>query len=88
MYTRDVADFIFTGVKGLEDTSINLLKNNYADTLFATLTSYGQRTMFDTLVDTYFTRSYANYRNYLLNDYRNEHQITVVNSEFKDFLKK
>lgn len=65
MYTRDVSEFIYTGVKGMESQSVEMLKNNYADTLFATLTAYGQRTMFDTLVDAYFSRSYTNYRNYL-----------------------
>ncbi len=86
MYTRDVSEFIFTGVKGMENQSVEMLKNNYADTLFATLTSYGQRTMFDTLVDAYFSRSYTNYRNYLLNDYKSEHQVTIIDSEFKNFL--
>ncbi len=88
MYTRDVADFVFTGVTGLENSSIELLKMNYADTLFATLTSYGNRTAFDTLVDTYFTRNYNNYQTLMINDYRDEHKVTIVNSEFKDFLKK
>ncbi len=85
MYTRDIADFIYTGVSGMENSLIEYLKINYADTLFATLTSYGNRTCFDTLVDSYFTRSYSNYRYFILNDYKNEHQITIVNSEFKDF---
>ncbi len=88
MYTRDVADFVYTGVAGLEDSSIELLKMNYADTLFATLTSYGNRTAFDTLVDTYFARNYSNYQNLMINDYRDEHKVTIINSEFKDFLKK
>ena len=86
MYTRDVSDFIYTGVAGMEDSSIELLKTNYADTLFASLTAYGTRTLFDTLVDAYFTRNYSNYRTYLLNDYKNEHQVTIVTSEFKKFL--
>lgn len=87
MYTRDVADFIYTGVAGLENTSVELLKTNYADTLFASLTAYGNRTLFDTLVDSYFKRDYSNYQTMLLNDYRSEHQITIIDSEFKDFLK-
>ena len=86
MYTRDVSEFVFTGVNGLESSSIELLKTDYANTLFATLTSYGKRTLFDTLVDTYFNRSYTNYRGYLLKDYKNEHQITIVSSELKNFL--
>ena len=64
----------------------DLLKTNYADTLFASLTAYGNRTLFDTLVDSYFKRDYSNYQTMLLNDYRSEHQITIIDSEFKDFL--
>ncbi len=86
MYTRDLADFVYTGAAGMESSVIEVLKGNYADTLFAPLTSYGNRTCFDTLVDSYFTRSYSNYRSFILNDYKNEHQITVVNSEFKNFI--
>lgn len=87
MYTRDVADFIFTGVAGMESESVELLKMNYADTLFAPLTSYGNRTCFDTLVDSYFTRDYTNYRNSILKDYKHEHQVTIVDSEFESFFK-
>lgn len=86
MYTRDLADFIYTGASGMEGSVIEVLKGNYADTLFAPLTSYGNRTCFDTLVDSYFTRSYSNYRSFILNDYKNEHQITIINSEFKNFI--
>ena len=85
MYTRDVADFIFTGVAGMENDSIELLRSNYGDTLFATLTSYGNRTCFDTLVDSYFNRNYSNYRTGILNDYKHNHQITIVSSELKNF---
>ena len=86
MYTRNVGEFIYTGAAGMEGSSINLLKQNYGDTLFATLTSYGTRTLFDTLVDAYFKRENTNYRTNILKDYKSEHQITVVTSEFKDFL--
>ena len=40
MYTRDVADFIYTGAAGLDATA-KLFELNYADSLFSTLTSYG-----------------------------------------------
>jgi len=86
MYTRDVSDFIYTGVKGLEKESIELLKMNYDDTLFATLTSYGQRTLFNTIIVSYFTRNVSKHQTNILNDYRHEHQITIVNSEFKNFI--
>ncbi|MCM1404667.1 MAG: hypothetical protein NC133_04195 [Prevotella sp.] len=86
MYTRDLADFIYTGAAGMEKASVEWLKGHYADTLFAPLTAYGTRTRFDTLVDAYFTRSYSNYRYFVLNDYKNEHTVTIVNSEFKNFL--
>ena len=85
MYTRNIADFIYTGVAGLEDTSVDLLKLDYADTLFASLTSYGNRTRFDTIVDTYFMRNYNNYQTFMLNDYRKDHDVTIVTSEFKNF---
>jgi len=85
MYTRDVGEFIYTGAAGMESSVIELLKKDYGNTLFATLTSYGKRTLFDTLVDAYFARSYTNYRSYVLNDYKSEHQITVITSEFKNF---
>ena len=86
MYTRDVSEFIYTGAAGMESSSISLLEQNYGDTLFATLTSYGTRTLFHTLVDAYFKRENNNYRSNILKDYKNEHQITVVTSEFKNFL--
>lgn len=86
MYTRDVAEFIYTGVAGLEKESIEILKSNYADTLFATLTAYGERTLFNTLIDSYFNRNVSRYQTSLLNDYRQEHEVTIINSEFKNFL--
>lgn len=79
MYTRDISEFIYTGIA-------ESLSSNYADTLFASLTSYGKRTKFDTLVDSYFTRDYSNYRTLKLKEYKNEHKITIVDSEFKKFL--
>ncbi|MCQ2381865.1 MAG: hypothetical protein MJ054_01025, partial [Clostridia bacterium] len=88
MYTRDVSDFVATGVSGMEESTIQSLKIDYEDKLFATLTSYGNRTLFDTLVDAYFVRNYSNYRTSKLNEYKSEHQINVIKSEFKNFLKK
>ncbi len=86
MYTRDVSDFIFTGVKGLEQSSISLLETDYADTLFATLTSYGKRTLFDTIVDAYYyPRDYSAYRTSKINEYRNQHAITTYDNELKKF---
>lgn len=79
MYTRDVSDFIFTAVAGTE--------KEYNDKLFATLTSYGKRTMFDVLVDN-DSRDYSEFREKKLNEYKQEHTVTFVTSEFKDFLKK
>ena len=86
MYTRNVADFIYTGVTGLEKESIELLKVNYADTLFATLTAYGNRTLFNTLVDSSFTRNVSNHQTAIINDYRQDHEVTIYNSEFKNFI--
>lgn len=89
MYTRDIADFIYTGVAGQEDSSIELLKTNYADTLFATLTSYGNRTIFHTLLDSFFTTrdsDYSNHRTGILNEYKKEHTITIYDGEFASFL--
>lgn len=86
MYTRNVADFIYTGVTGLEKESIELLKSNYADTLFATLTSYGNRTLFNTLVDSSFTRNVSKHQTAIINDYRHNHEVTIIESEFKDFI--
>ncbi len=79
MYTRNVSDFIYT--------SLGDVKQNYEKTLFATLTSYGQRTMFDTMVDSYGSRSYSDYRNAKLKEYKHENQVTLVQSELKSFFK-
>lgn len=78
MYTRDVSDFIFTASAGTE--------KDYNDKLFATLTSYGKRTLFSTLIDNY-NRDYSKYREKKLNEYKQEHTVTIIDSEFKDFLK-
>ena len=86
MYTRDVADFVFTGVAGMEKESIENLRSNYADTLFATLTAYGNRTLFNTLIDSYFNRNVSNHQTAIINDYRSKHAVTIINSEFKDFI--
>ena len=86
MYTRNVADFVYTSSADPK-TAIKSVGINYANSLFATLTAYGNRTRFDTLVDSYFTRSYTNYRNGLLNDYKMDHKVTIVSSEFKTFFK-
>lgn len=88
MYTRDVSDFIFTGVPGQnkEEESINLLQQYYEQKLFAPLTSYGKRTLFDTLVDTCCTRNVSTKRANMLKDYKHEHEITMIKSEFKNFI--
>ena len=86
MYTRDVGDFIFTGSKGAEAVMIEELSRvEYPDKLFTTLTSYGKRTLFDTLIDAYFTRSVNNYRSGILKDYKSEHEITIYDNELKNF---
>ena len=82
MYTRDLSDFIYTGIIDAVDT-IGLAR---ADALFATLTAYGNRTLFDTLVDADPKRDYSKYQNNRINDYRSKHPITIINSEFKDFI--
>ena len=79
MYTRDVSDFIYSGVT---------VEQDYGKTLFATLTSYGNRTMFDFLVDTYGARDYNKFRNAKLNEFKHEHEVSITKDEFKDFLKK
>ncbi len=85
MYTRNVADFVYTGAADLDSTA-SLFELNYADTLFETLTSYGNRTLFDTLVDSYFSRNVSDHQNHRLNDYRQDHEVTIISSEFKKFL--
>lgn len=86
MYTRDVGDFIFTGSKDAEAVMIEeLSRAEYPDKLFTTLTSYGKRTLFDTLIDAYFTRSVNNYRSGILKDYKSEHEITIYDNELKNF---
>lgn len=77
MYTRDVSEFIWTQSETMLDLS-------YGDTLFAPLTAYGNQTQFDALV-TNFTRSYSNYRLHLLADYKHDHTVNMVQSEFKNF---
>ncbi|MBO4823536.1 MAG: hypothetical protein J5580_03150 [Clostridia bacterium] len=78
MYTRDVSDFVFTATAGTEQ--------DYDKILFTSLTSYGKRTLFDTLIDN-SSRNYSRYREEKLNEYKAEHPLTFVTSEFKDFLK-
>lgn len=78
MYTRDLAEIIWTG-------DASMLDSYYGDTLFATMTAYGNQTRFDTLAEK-FTRSYSSYQAHLLADYKSEYTITIVQSEFKDFL--
>ena len=80
MYTRDVSDFIFTAASGVDQ--------NYDKTLFATLTSYGKRTKFNTIVDNVCARDYSEYRELKLKEYKAGHQVSIIKSEFKDFLKK
>ncbi|MBQ7973520.1 MAG: hypothetical protein IJ295_01015 [Clostridia bacterium] len=82
MYTRDLADFIYTGNIDTVD-EVGLAQ---ADALFATLTAYGNRTLFDTLVDADPKRDYNKYQSDRLNDYRKDHEVTIINSEFKGFL--
>lgn len=77
MYTRDVADFIWTA-----DPS--MLARDYGKTLFAPLTSYGNKTKFDVLAEI-FTRSYNNYEAALLREFKSENEISIVTSAFKNF---
>ncbi len=78
MYTRDLAELVWTG-------DATMLDSYYADTLFATMTAYGNQTRFDTMAEK-FTRSYSNYQAHLLADFKSEHTITITQSEFKNFL--
>ena len=77
MYTRDISEFIWT-------QSETMLALSYGDTLFAPLTAYGNQTQFDALA-TNFTRSYNSYRLHLLADYKHDHTVNMVQSEFKNF---
>ena len=78
MYTRDLAEFVWTG-------DASMLDSAYGDTLFATMTAYGNQTRFDTVAEK-FTRSYSNYQAHILADFKSTHTITITQSEFKKFL--
>ncbi len=88
MYTRKVGEFVYTGFTGTEENSIETLKcMDYPDILFTTLTSYGDRTMFDTLVNENFTPNSSNYLGYILEDYKTGYgEITIYDNELKNFL--
>jgi hypothetical protein len=78
MYTRDIADFIWTADK-------TLLDRDYGNTLFATQTSYGNKTTFDVLAEG-LKRSYSNYETAIVKQYKSEHKVTVIKSAFADML--
>lgn len=78
MYTRDVAEFIWTG----DET---MLARDYGNTLFAPLTAYGNKTKFDVLAESH-TRSYSNYESALLREFKNANQITINKDYFKNFI--
>ena len=42
--------------------------------------------LFNTLVDSYFTRNVNKHQTAIINDYRNEHEVTIIQSEFKNFI--
>ena len=77
MYTRDVADFIYTG-------DVTMLDLEYEKTLYATQTAYGNKTRFDALAAN-FSRSYSSYQMHLLNDFKSTHAITIYDNELKNF---
>ena len=77
MYTRDVADFIYTGDAAMLDLE-------YEKTLYATQTAYGNKTRFDALVGN-FSRNYSSYQTHLLNDFKSTHAVTIYDNELKNF---
>lgn len=77
MYTRDVAEFVWTG----EATTLD---RDYGKTLFASLTAYGNQTKFDVLAESH-TRNYSNYEATLLREFKSANQITINKDYFKNF---
>ena len=91
MYTRKVSEFVYTYNVDPQDktTALNDFEGNYDNILFSTITSYGQRTLFDTLIDNhYMPLDSSSYRTSKINEYKQAHQPTIVKSVFKDFLKR
>jgi parvulin-like peptidyl-prolyl isomerase len=83
MYTRDVSDFIYTSPIGTAESSIDF---DYEKSLFAPMTSYGEKTRFDALVEG-LHRNYTNYEKALLNDFKAGRELTIYKGSFKDLIK-
>jgi hypothetical protein len=80
MYTRDIADFVFTN-------SATLLDDTYENFLFAPTTSYGEKTYFDTAVESITRPEYARYEQQIIADYKGENKVTLYKSKYKDLTK-
>jgi hypothetical protein len=74
MYTRDIADFIYTN-------STELIGTYFDDTLFAPQTSYGNKTIFDVLIENNLKRSFTNYEAQAIKDYKTKLQKKLVNDK-------
>jgi hypothetical protein len=77
MYTRDLTDFIYSA-------SAELLSTAYERTLFATQTSYGNKTIFDTLLG---TTSYDSYEKVLITQYKSNKTIKIYTDIYKNLYK-
>ena len=82
MYTRNLDDFIFSN-------PANMLKGELDKYIFATQTSYGNKTAFDTILESLQKPAYDNYERDLATTYKNQNGgVTTFKGNYKDLLKK
>ena len=81
MYTRNIHDFIYTNTTSMLETS-------YQQFLHATQTSYGNKTIFDGLVERLSKPAYNQYEQQLLDVFKGENKITLLKKNYKNLTKK
>ncbi|MDR0975778.1 MAG: hypothetical protein LBM01_02350 [Christensenellaceae bacterium] len=81
MYTRNISDFIFVG------NDLSALDSGFETTLYATTTSYGEKTNFDIAVEGTTRADYGVYEEDIINNYQLATEITTFKRNYKDLYK-
>lgn len=77
MYTRNISDFIFTNSRTFVDAG-------FGETLHASLTSYGEKTIFDKIIEKLNNPAYTKYEEGLISKYKGEHDVWINKKNYKD----
>ena len=80
MYTRDIKDYIFTN-------TAEFIRDGLDKYLFATLTSYGEKTFFDMSVDSAISSDYTGHEERLVNDWKTNKETVYFKSRYKNLTK-